>query len=160
MLLQAEVSDYQVYPGLSEPAVFIAAPGLQGGRGHRGRDPPDRQQASSTGSSATTTGWARRARPWWRPARATSWSSSPRCGTTPRPRSARRVRMGENRATAMQRAVKGERGYGPAIDYRGVPVMAAWSYLPVVPLGPGGQAGPGRGLRADRPAAAGHAACS
>ena len=38
--------------------------------------------------------------------------------------------MGEDRATAIQRAVKGERGYGPAIDYRDDPVMAAWSYVP------------------------------
>ena len=30
----------------------------------------------------------------------------------------------------MQKAVEGERGYGEAIDYRGKPVVAAWSYLP------------------------------
>ena len=30
----------------------------------------------------------------------------------------------------MQRAVQGQRGYGEAIDYRGQPVIAAWSYLP------------------------------
>ena len=30
----------------------------------------------------------------------------------------------------MQRAVEGQRGYGEAIDYRGKPVVAAWSYLP------------------------------
>ena len=35
-----------------------------------------------------------------------------------------------DRATPMQRAVQGERGYGEAIDYRGEPVVAAWSYLP------------------------------
>ena len=33
-------------------------------------------------------------------------------------------------ATAMQKAVEGQRGYGEAIDYRGEPVVAAWSYLP------------------------------
>ena len=31
MLLQSEVSDYQVYPGLTEPAVFIAHPVFTGG---------------------------------------------------------------------------------------------------------------------------------
>src|SRR5208337_4924448 len=31
MLLQSEVSDYQVYPGLTEPAVFIAHPVLKEG---------------------------------------------------------------------------------------------------------------------------------
>ena len=30
----------------------------------------------------------------------------------------------------MQKAVQGERGYGEAIDYRGQPVLAVWSYLP------------------------------
>ena len=30
----------------------------------------------------------------------------------------------------MQKAVEGQRGYGEAIDYRGEPVVAAWSYLP------------------------------
>ena len=30
----------------------------------------------------------------------------------------------------MQKAVQGQRGYGEAIDYRGMPVVAAWSYLP------------------------------
>ena len=30
----------------------------------------------------------------------------------------------------MQRAVQGERGYGEAIDHRGEPVVAAWTYLP------------------------------
>jgi methyl-accepting chemotaxis protein WspA len=41
-----------------------------------------------------------------------------------------RVQMGSDRATAMERAVQGQRGYGVAIDYRGASVTAAWSYLP------------------------------
>src|SRR4029077_8978670 len=42
----------------------------------------------------------------------------------------RRVKMGENLSTGMQLAVKGQQGYGPAIDYRGVPIMGAWTYVP------------------------------
>ena len=42
----------------------------------------------------------------------------------------RRVRLGSDRSTAMQKAVLGGRGYGEAVDYRGVPVMASWTYLP------------------------------
>ena len=38
--------------------------------------------------------------------------------------------IGSDTATAMQKAVKGQRGYGEAIDYRGKPIVAAWSYLP------------------------------
>ena len=30
----------------------------------------------------------------------------------------------------MQRAVEGQRGYGESVDYRGKPVVAAWSYFP------------------------------
>ena len=36
----------------------------------------------------------------------------------------------QRQATAMQNAVQGQRGYGEAIDYRGKPVIAVWSYLP------------------------------
>ena len=41
-----------------------------------------------------------------------------------------RVKIGSDRSTAMQKAVQGQRGYGETIDYRGLPVAAAWSYLP------------------------------
>jgi methyl-accepting chemotaxis protein WspA len=40
------------------------------------------------------------------------------------------VRMGENLATGMQFAVRGQQGYGKAIDYRGVPILGAWTYVP------------------------------
>ncbi|MFM9196074.1 MAG: methyl-accepting chemotaxis protein [Planctomycetia bacterium] len=38
--------------------------------------------------------------------------------------------FGSTRATATQRAANGEEGYGPAIDYRGKSVVAAWRFLP------------------------------
>jgi methyl-accepting chemotaxis protein WspA len=38
--------------------------------------------------------------------------------------------FGTTRGSATQRAAKGEEGYGPAIDYRGQPVVAAWRFLP------------------------------
>ena len=41
-----------------------------------------------------------------------------------------RGKFHDGKGTAMQKAVEGERGYGEAIDYRGKPVVAAWSYLP------------------------------
>jgi methyl-accepting chemotaxis protein WspA len=37
---------------------------------------------------------------------------------------------GSDRGAATQRAARGETGYGPAIDYRGQPVVAAWTFLP------------------------------
>ena len=41
-----------------------------------------------------------------------------------------RVRIGSGKAIPMERAVQGRRGYGETTDYRGVSVMAVWSYLP------------------------------
>ena len=38
--------------------------------------------------------------------------------------------LGSARGSATQRAAKGEEGYGPAIDYRGQNVVAAWRFLP------------------------------
>ncbi|MFM8803416.1 MAG: methyl-accepting chemotaxis protein, partial [Planctomycetia bacterium] len=42
----------------------------------------------------------------------------------------KQVPFGSTRATATQRAANGEEGYGPAIDYRGKSVVAAWRFLP------------------------------
>lgn len=41
-----------------------------------------------------------------------------------------RGRFEDVKATAMQKAVEGQRGYGEGVDYQGHPVVAAWSYLP------------------------------
>jgi methyl-accepting chemotaxis protein WspA len=38
--------------------------------------------------------------------------------------------LGATRGAATQRAAKGDEGYGPVIDYRGQPVVAAWRFLP------------------------------
>ena len=40
------------------------------------------------------------------------------------------IPMGTTGGSATQRAAKGEEGYGPAIDYRGQRVVAAWRFLP------------------------------
>ena len=66
---------------------------------------------------------------------------------------------GENRRRkaelAMQRAVEGQRGYGESIDYRGEPVVAAWSYLPSYRWGMVVKQDAQRGLCTDLPAASG-----
>ncbi|MFM8891546.1 MAG: methyl-accepting chemotaxis protein, partial [Planctomycetia bacterium] len=43
--------------------------------------------------------------------------------------------LGSTRGSATQRAARGESGYGPAIDYRGQPVVAAWTFLPTLRWG-------------------------
>ncbi len=129
MLLQSEVSDYQVYPGLTNPAVFIAHPVLREGAvigvivvqiGNKEiyRLFGDYEGLGETGETVVAT----------RKGDQLIFVSPLRhfrdaaFGTT--------VRIGEARSTAMQRAVKGERGYGQMIDYRGEPVVSAWSYIP------------------------------
>ncbi len=129
MLLQSEVSDYQVYPGLTNPAVFIAHPVLREGAvigvivvqiGNKEiyRLFGDYEGLGETGETVVAT----------RKGDQLIFVSPLRhfrdaaFGTT--------VRIGEARSTAMQRAVKGQRGYGQAIDYRTEPVVSVWSYVP------------------------------
>lgn len=47
----------------------------------------------------------------------------------------RRYAMGETAGVAMQNAVNKVDGFGDAIDYRGVPVLAAWGYAPTLDIG-------------------------
>jgi methyl-accepting chemotaxis protein WspA len=129
MLLQSEVSDYQVYPGLAKPAVFIAQPVLKEGAvigvlvlqiGNQEiyRVFNDYDGLGETGETLVATR-----------------KGDQLVFVSPRRHDAdsafsQRVRMGENRSTATQKAVRGQRGYGPAVDYRAEPIMGVWSYLP------------------------------
>jgi methyl-accepting chemotaxis protein WspA len=129
ILLQSEVSDYQVYPGLSQPAMFIASPVLkegtvigvvvlQFGNVALQRVFNDYTGLGETGETLVAT----------RKGDDMIYVNPLR--HDPEAAFRRRVRMGESIGTAMQRSVRGERGYGPAIDYRNEPVMSVWSYLP------------------------------
>ena len=129
MLLQSEVSDYQVYPGLTEPAVFIAHPVvkegtvigvivLQIGNNEIYRVFGDYDGLGETGETVVAT----------RKGDQLIFVSPLRHVRDAAFRTT--VRIGEARSTAMQRAVKGERGYGQAIDYRGEPIVSVWSYIP------------------------------
>ncbi len=134
MLLQSEVSDFQVYQGLTEPAVFIAQPilkqgavigviVLQMGNKEIYRVFGDYNGLGETGETLVATGKGDQLI-FVSPLR---YSQDAPFHTT--------VRMGEARSTAMQRAVKGERGYGQSVDYRGEPVVSAWSYVPALRWG-------------------------
>ncbi|MGZ3303376.1 MAG: methyl-accepting chemotaxis protein, partial [Isosphaeraceae bacterium] len=129
MLLQSEVSDYQVYPGLTEPAVFIAHPVLKEGAvigvivlqiGNKEiyRVFGDYDGLGETGETVVAT----------RKGDQLIFVSPLRHVRDAAFRTT--VRIGEARSTAMQRAVKGDRDYGQAIDYRGEPIVSAWSYIP------------------------------
>ena len=129
MLLQAEVSDYQMYSGLAEPAVFIAHPVLKEGAvigvvvvqiGNKAlyRVFNDYDGLGETGETLVGV------------RRGDEVVFVAPLRHDPEAAFRRRVKMGENRATGMQLAVKGQQGYGPAIDYRGVPILGAWTYVP------------------------------
>src|SRR5271157_4821037 len=129
MLLQSEVSDYQVYPGLTDPAVFIAHPVLkegavigvtvlQIGNHEIYRIFGDYEGLGETGETLVAT----------RKGDQLIFVSPLRHVQDAAFRTT--VRMGEESSSAMQRAVKGERDYGQAIDYRGEPIVSHWSYVP------------------------------
>jgi methyl-accepting chemotaxis protein WspA len=129
-LLQATLSDYQVYPGRGEPSAFIAGPVYEpGGRiggymalelGNREvfQNLTDYNGLGETGEAviASLTGDE-----LWLLAPTRHQASALTNG---------RVKVASGRSRAMERAVRGERGYGEALDYRGARVMAAWTYLP------------------------------
>ncbi len=129
MLLQSEVSDFQVYPGLAEPAVFIAHPVLkegavigvivlQIGNSKIYRVFGDYEGLGETGETLVAT----------RKGDQLIFVSPVRHHQDAAFNF--KVRIGENLSTAMQRAVKGERGYGPSLDYRAEPIISVWSYIP------------------------------
>jgi methyl-accepting chemotaxis protein WspA len=130
-LLQTEVSDYQMYPGRSEPAAFIASPIFNNeGRivGFMALELSNQQvfrvlkDYSGLGETGEALVAMRRGKDEF------VYVAPPR--NSQETALEDRGKMGAARGTAMQRAVEGERSYGEAIDYRGEPVVAAWSYLP------------------------------
>jgi methyl-accepting chemotaxis protein WspA len=128
-LLQATLSDFQLYPGRSEPASFIAAPIVREGvvlgvvifefsNSEVFRVFRDYNGLGATGET----------------------SAAIRAGdelvyVAPmrhEPEAAFRIRsrLGSENGVAMQRAIQGDRDYATVTDYRGHRVVAAWTYLP------------------------------
>ncbi|MGP0062812.1 MAG: HAMP domain-containing protein, partial [Isosphaeraceae bacterium] len=129
-LLQVDVSDYQTYPGQTEPAAFIAGPvndpqGRIGG--YLAMELGNREvfqtfaDYNGLGETGETVVASREGDEMWfvAPSRHQTAETANR-----------RVRIGSGKAASMEQAVQGRRGYGEATDYRDVRVMAVWSYLP------------------------------
>ncbi len=128
-LLQSALSDYQRYPGKREPAAFIAGPVFKEGVVvgfvifEFGNDQVFRVFADYAGLGETgETLVAMRTGDEFSFVSPSRFDSSAALS--------RRHRIDDSRATGMQRAVQGERGYGVVKDQRGETVVAAWSYLP------------------------------
>jgi len=128
-LLQAVLSDYQFYPGRTEPAAFVAGPVLRGGVPigvaivELGNSQVFRvfEDYSGLGETGETLVGVRRGDEitFVAPMRFDKSSAF-----------RRKVLLSSEESAGMQHAVQGVRGYGMVNDYRGAEVIAAWSYLP------------------------------
>jgi methyl-accepting chemotaxis protein WspA len=129
-LVQTEVSDYQMYPGRSEPAAFIAGPVFSAGGRIIGfvalelantqvfRVFHDYSGLGETGESMVA----------MRQGQGFTYVIPPRHSSDIGLRY--QTITGEVTAMAMSKAVRGQHGYGEAIDYRGKRIIGVWSYLP------------------------------
>jgi methyl-accepting chemotaxis protein WspA len=129
LLMQGEVADFQEYPGLPAPALFLAQPVLEDGvligvaalqvkNEEIFRGSHDYSGLGETGEAVVA----------MRRGDEVIYVSPLRH----RPDAAFRfhVPIGSEAGRATQQAVLGGHGYGPQRDYRGEPVVAAWSYVP------------------------------
>ena len=128
-LLQPDMSDYQIYPGRTQPLAFVASPvfldGVLEAVVVMELDNNGVFQVLSNYSGLGQTG---------------EILVGTRIGDEavivcplrfmPDAAFKERVPMGDTRGMAIQYAVQGKRGYGELPDYRGVPTAAVWSYLP------------------------------
>jgi methyl-accepting chemotaxis protein WspA len=132
-LVQSEVSDYQVYEtstGRREPAVFTAGPVFSDDQRLIGfvvlrLDNAQVFRVFTTYNGLGASGEAMAAK---RDGQSFTFVAPPR--SAPEAAFSYQGRIGDPNATAVQRAMRGERSYGEETDYRGQRVVAAWSYLP------------------------------
>lgn len=128
-LLQTELSDFAQYPGQPRPAAYIASPVLKEGAvlGVVALELNSDQvfQVFANYSGLGQTG---------------ETLVGSRVGDevvvvaplrhNPDAAFKHRVKMGDTRSLPLQRAVRGQRGYGTEPDYRGEDCAAVWTYLP------------------------------
>ena len=128
-LLQATTSDFQAYPGRRDPAAFVGGPVsreerpvgvllLEFGNEAMFRAVNDFGGLGETGETVV----AMQAGDDLTFVAPTRFDAS--AGFR------RRVKLGSAGEASLQDAVRGGRGYGESVDYRGRPVVSAWSYLP------------------------------
>ena len=128
-LLQTEISDFAIYPGMTEPAAFIAGPILQRGavigviifqlsnreiysvfNDYRGLgETGETMIGSRIGGDVVAV---------------IPFRHDPNAAFQ------RRASMGSPDMRPLQNAIQGMHGYGHFDDYRGEPVLAVWTYLP------------------------------
>jgi len=129
-LLQSEMSDYQLYPGLKEPAIFIASPVLDGGGKVLGvivyqisneqiyQTINDYTGLGETGETVVAT----------RIGEYVTITAPIRSDMKAAFR--HQIPMEDGRSMGLQLGVQGQRGYGLVSDYRGKSTVAVWTYIP------------------------------
>ena len=128
-LLQEEISDMRIYEGGAEPVVFVAGPVLREGvlvgvlafqvdneelywliEDHAGLgDTGETVVLTRIGNDAVVVAPLRHAA-----------DAAFR----------QRIPLGSPNGTASQAAIRGQRGHGRRLDYRGIETLAVWSYVP------------------------------
>jgi methyl-accepting chemotaxis protein WspA len=129
-LLQVVVSDFQMYQGRTEPVGFVAGPITDSEGFLRGvvmlelsnrdlfRTFKDHLGLGQTGETILAA------------LKGDEVTIVAPTRHDPNASFRRKVRLGDPKSLGLQRAVKGSRGYGELIDYRGKPVISVYSYLP------------------------------
>jgi methyl-accepting chemotaxis protein WspA len=128
-LLQADLSDFQQYPGMSAPTAYICSPILNQGALvgvvalELENDQVFRVFGDYTGLGVTGETLVGRLQGEEVVVVAPLRHRADAAFKT-------KVRLGDKRAEALQYAAQGQRGQSDTMDYRGVPVVAVWTYLP------------------------------
>ena len=132
--LQPTLSDFQIYPGRRDPTIFVGGPVLGEGRligvivFEFGNNEMFRVATDNTGlGDSGETVLAMRTGDELTFVAPTLFD--PSAGFR------RRVKFGSTEEADLQDAVRGGRGYGESVDYRGEPVVSAWTYLASVRWG-------------------------
>jgi methyl-accepting chemotaxis protein WspA len=135
MLLQAVFADFQVYPGVSEPLSFVGHPildengvaigvvALQIGNQEMYKILNDATGLGDTGEAVAGL--------------LTGDEVTIIAPTRFDPQAAfkRKIKMGGDSMDALQKAARGERGFGDTVDYQGHQAAAYYAYIPSLRLG-------------------------
>lgn len=130
-LLQSEMSDYQIYPGLKAPALFIASPVLNDSGAVVGVIvyQLNNEQIYQVVEDYTGLGLTGETQVAIRSGDEVIVAAPMR--SDPDASFRHKIPMGGERSLGLQKGVQGERGSGEVIDYfRKVPVIAVWTYIP------------------------------
>ena len=129
-LLQVVVSDFQMYPGRTEPVGFVAGPIADTDGLLRGVVVLELSNRELFRAFKENLGLGQTGETILAMLKGDQVMIVAPTRHDPGAAFRRSVRLGDARSLGLQRAVKGSRGYGEVTDYRGEPVLSVYSYLP------------------------------